>query len=281
MLRSLKPLENFTVTASNGEVANVVDFLFDDEAWKVKKIVMETRGLIKGGRILVASPKALANINWAGRLFHLALTREDVDRVPGVDLDVPIPASGPTEGHRFFGYDYYLGHDEIWSSDADNGLFADGHWAEAPLRLYGGKGEAHLRSIKAIRGYHLQARDGPIGHLEDLLIDDQSWDVRFMAVDTRQWGPGHRVLVAPDHARVSWREKKIFVDLPQEVVRESPPWDPSIEVDRDYEARLHAHYSRPVHWDEPATSQSPAPPNRAPERSSAKAGSDPGQNQPR
>ena len=42
MLRSSKDLEGYTVTATDGEVGSVVNFLLDDEHWVVRYLVVQT-----------------------------------------------------------------------------------------------------------------------------------------------------------------------------------------------------------------------------------------------
>ena len=58
--------------------------------------------------------------------------------------------------------------------------------------------DCHLRSSNAVIGHHIGATDGEIGHLEDLLIDDHTWAIRYLIVNTSNWWSGHRVLVSPD-----------------------------------------------------------------------------------
>jgi hypothetical protein len=56
----------------------------------------------------------------------------------------------------------------------------------------------HLRSIKKSTGYHLQARDGEIGHVDDFLIGQESWRIRYLLVDTSNWIGGRSVIVSPE-----------------------------------------------------------------------------------
>ena len=46
-------------------------------------------------------------------------------------------------------------------------------------------------------GYHIEATDGGIGHVKDFIIDDETWAIRYLEVDTRNWWPGKKVLVSP------------------------------------------------------------------------------------
>lgn len=109
--------------------------------------------------------------------------------------------------------------------------------------------QTHLRSTREVIGYRIQAADGEIGHVQDFLIDDDTWAIRYMVVDTRNRWPGKEVLVAPQWIdRVRWEDEKVYVDLNRERIRSSPEFDAVISVNRDYENRLYEHYKRRKYW---------------------------------
>lgn len=98
-------------------------------------------------------------------------------------------------------------------------------------------------------GYHIQTTDGEIGHVEDFVVDDQSWAIRYLIVDTRNWWPGKKVLISPEWIdRVSWGESKVIVNVPSEVIKQAPEFSKDQEITRDYEAELHRHYQREGYW---------------------------------
>jgi len=115
--------------------------------------------------------------------------------------------------------------------------------------------DPHLRSSHEVSGYHIEAADGDIGHVDDFVIDDETWAIRYLVIDTANWWPGKKVLVSPQWIeRVSWRESKVFVNLPRETIKQSPEYTEESLLTRDYETRLHRHYNRQGYWvDEPAT----------------------------
>ncbi len=102
-------------------------------------------------------------------------------------------------------------------------------------------------------GYHIQAEDGEIGHVEDFVIDDETWAIRYLIVDTRNWWPGNKVLISPKWIeRVSWDESKVFVNLSRETIKQAPEYTEESLLTRDYETGLHRHYNRQGYWvDEP------------------------------
>ena len=109
--------------------------------------------------------------------------------------------------------------------------------------------DPHLRSTQHVTGYTIQATDGEIGHVADFIIDDETWAIRYLIIDTQNWWPGEKVLVSTKWIeRVSWRESKVFVNLTRESIKRSPQYTEESLLNRDYEARLHGHYNRQGYW---------------------------------
>jgi uncharacterized protein YrrD len=75
-------------------------------------------------------------------------------------------------------------------------------------------GDAHLQTATVLMGYAMEAEDGEIGHVKDVLVDDRVWAIRYLVVDTEKWWGGKAVLVSPEWlARVTWDESKTLFCL--------------------------------------------------------------------
>jgi hypothetical protein len=112
-----------------------------------------------------------------------------------------------------------------------------------------------LRSTRDVSGHYIEAADGIVGHVEDFLIDDETWAIRYLIVDTKNWWPGKKVLISPQWIeRVSWPESKVFVNLTRDEVKKSPEYTEESQLTRDYEVGLFKYYKREPYWsDEEAT----------------------------
>ena len=107
-------------------------------------------------------------------------------------------------------------------------------------------GDQHLRSMLAVTGYHIHATDGAIGHVENFLLDDTTWTIRYLIVDTRNWWPGAHVLISPFAVQsIEWIDREIQLNITQEQVKGSPPWNPSEVAEQVYERQLHRYYNWP------------------------------------
>jgi hypothetical protein len=260
MLRSLKDLERYDVSASDGDIGTVVDFLFDDDRWVVRYLVADTDGFFDSRRVLI-TPISFQQADWGSRRFHVALTREKVKNSPGIDVDRPVSRQHERDYYGYYGYPSYWGYPGAWGLGTYPSLLADPGWnipgsnqlAEAPA-------DTHLRSASEVRGYHIQGTDDTIGHVEDFIVDDETWHLRYLVVDTSNWWFGKKVLVAPHWAdSISWADRLVRLDLSRKAIKDSPEWNPTAGVNRKYEVELFDYYGRPTYWESPAATHTPAP----------------------
>jgi hypothetical protein len=109
--------------------------------------------------------------------------------------------------------------------------------------------DPHLRSCKAVMSYHIQATDGDIGHIQALLVDEETWAIRYMIVDTSNWWLGHKVLIAPQWIRNgNWHDATVSVDLTQQAVKAAAAYDSTAALNREQETGIYEHYRRPAYW---------------------------------
>jgi sporulation protein YlmC with PRC-barrel domain len=258
MMRSLADFERYTVSATDGDVGSVADFLFEDERWVIRYLVVKTGALAHRTRVLI-SPLFFGKADWQSYRFHLSLPMAKVESSPNIDTDKPVSRQQEIEYYNYFGYPYYGKSRKLWGTRDYPGAMAAGV-ATDTLAEHADKatGDVHLRSAGEVRGYHVQGTDGVVGHIEDFIVDDHTWEVRYLVINTRDWWPGKKVLVAPRWvSSVSWEEKKVHVDLSRQAIKGSPEWVVDAAVNREYETRLYDYYGRPVYWlgGEPAEEQ--------------------------
>lgn len=107
-----------------------------------------------------------------------------------------------------------------------------------------------LRDTKAVEGCVLQACDGEIGSVHDLLFDDSAWMVRYFVVSTGSWLSLRRVLIAPASVRaVDWSEGRLLLNLTRRQVKDSPDISADPPVSRQQEEWLRNYYAWPTYWE--------------------------------
>ncbi|MCM2322774.1 MAG: PRC-barrel domain-containing protein [Oligoflexia bacterium] len=113
--------------------------------------------------------------------------------------------------------------------------------------------DPHLFPVQALTGRSIQAIDGEFGNVEDVLMDRATWTIRYLVIETQDWWPSKKTLIAPDWLESnSWREGRLRTGLSREAIKTSPPFSPKYPVDRDYERKLYQHYRRQGYWNREA-----------------------------
>lgn len=265
VLRRTSELIGYTIHATDGDIGSVSRILFDDHRWTVRYVVVDTGRWLPGRKVLI-SPISIRQASWSTRRLDVALTRERVKNSPDIDTDRPVSRQQELAYFGYYGYPYYWGGAGQWGASMYPTAVAEGQVArqtdlDESLRREQSARDSHLRDTAAVRGYHIRAMDGEIGHVDDFLVDDQTWTIRYLVVDTSDWIGGRRVLISPEWvAAVSWPEATVHLAMSREAVKNSPEYDDS-RLNREYEQRLYAHYGRRGYWAEERSQ-----PSRRPER---------------
>ena len=249
MLMDAANFKGFTIAATDGSVGAVTDFLFDDVSWAIRWIVVDTGNWLSG-RNLLMPVSVLGQPDPVARSFPVALSMAKVEASPGLDAHQPVSRQHEAHLYGFYGTSPYWAnglapvgptswsaglsqsHPAVAKSDQDALLVAR-HQNHDP----------HLRSIQAVTGYFLQAKDGSVGHVEGFLIDAQDWTIHFLRVDTKNWWPGKHVLIPPRAAKtIQWAQRVIHLDTDRQTVMDSPAYARSVTLDAAFQARLARHY---------------------------------------
>jgi sporulation protein YlmC with PRC-barrel domain len=248
MLRSLKDIERYKVSASDGDIGDVENFLLDDKHWVVRYLIVDTGGFFDGRRVLI-SPISFRDVDWLTKRFHLALTKDKVQNSPSVNVDKPVTRQHELDYYGHYRYPHYWGSSWYWGSGNTPSKLANGKWTKSAEDPSDDAADVHLRSVNEVRGYYIQGSDGPIGHVEDFIVDDETWEVRYLVIDTSNWWFGKRVLIAPRWAsRISWEKKIVYVEMSRDSIKNSPELDPGLVINREYETHLYAYFGRPAYW---------------------------------
>src|ERR1035441_6786786 len=244
MLRQARDLNGYRLGARDGEIGHVREFYFDDGNWTVRYLVADTGNWLTSPRVLI-SPYALDPVREADKIIPVELSRKQIENAPSPDSDRPVSRQYELDYYSFYGWPAYWDGSEVWGnvSRPDRG---SGRWSESSRKH---TDDPHLRSTKDVIGHSIQALDGDIGHIEDFVIDDDTWVIRYPVVDTQNWWPGKRVLIATDWiGRISWEESTVFLDLTRDKIREAPEYTKDTLITREYEENVHLHYNRAGYW---------------------------------
>lgn len=246
LLQMARELERYSLLAVDGEIGRVEAFYFDDTAWAIRYLVVNTGGWLTGGHVLI-SPVAIGDVDEENRTINIELTRHQIENSPSVSADRPVSRRYELAYYQYYGWTPY------WELVPLSGFPMAGMPMAPPPTpdkiSMPGADETHLRSTVEVKGYAIAARDGEIWHVEDFIVDTQYWVIRYLKIDTRNWLPGKHILVNPGWIEeISWTTRTVSVGLSCEAIKGAPDFDPSKAISRGYETRLFKHYGRPVYW---------------------------------
>ena len=244
MFQTIDHLKKYRLHAIDGLIGSVKDFYFDDEKWTIRYLVVHTGSWLMGRDVLI-SPIAFKGFNDAEKSILVDLTKEKIEKSPGIDTADPISRRHEREYFQYYGWPYYWGGPLAWG------------WSGVPmpspepspsrdLPPEDSEGaDVHLRSAQEIIGYHIQAQDQEIGHVEDFVIEDATWTISDLLIDTRNWWPGKKVVIPHDAIQtVSWIDRVIVVGPTHEQIQNAPEYDEEIGLTPAIHRRVKEYYEQ-------------------------------------
>lgn len=214
MTQTVKNLQGDRLIARDGPIGSVADVYFDDERWGVRYLVVDTGEWLPGRRVLI-SPASVEPGGLSAQAVRVDLTRAQVENAPDIASDRPVSRQYEIAHAAHFGYPYYWSGPLLWGAA---GVPMAG--TPPPAQDSVESGDSHLRSGAEIIGYDIEARDGTLGEVADFAVDERTWAIRDVIVDTRKWWPGGEVRVAPQEVeRIDWNEGKVHLRVTREELR--------------------------------------------------------------
>jgi len=251
MLTKMKSLSGFILKGIDGDFGKVLEFLFDDQHWAVRYLVADTGTWLTDRQVLL-SPYSLGAIDKNNRHIGVKLTKKQIEESPALSTDLPVSKQFESQYHAYYGWPPYWAGPYVWGMQSvpligpeeAKHVNSDGtHW------------DPHLRSTMTVSTYTVESTEGEIGRVTDFILDEHSWEVRYLVVATGHWWQGKHVLVAAHWVdKVSWDQGKVFINLTRDQIRNSPAFDTLAEITREYELALHGHFNREGYWAKPKDS---------------------------
>jgi sporulation protein YlmC with PRC-barrel domain len=245
MLIKGKELRGYKLESSDATIGSAREFYFDDHYWSIRYLVAKTSGWLSNKKVLL-SPYSVITIDPVTETVSLALTKEQIEDSPSIDEDEPVSLQYENSYYDYYGYPGYWGGPYMWGNypypQRDSAKWSGWDLTRSPW-------DRHLRSTHQVTGYNIVASDGEIGHVEDFIIDEETWAIRYLVVATTNFWPGKKILVSPQWiARISWETQEVVVDLSREKIKNSPAYDDASAITREDEVGLYGHYDRDGYW---------------------------------
>jgi len=217
--RIMKDLRGDSIVARDGVVGSLEDVYFDDQRWGVRYLVVDTGRWLPGRKVLI-SPASIETTQETGGTaplspLRLRLSREEVEHSPPLDSALPVSRQFQEAHARYYRYNWYWTEPNLWGAYPGSAAERTGEEAFRQMKAAESKAErSHLRSTRAVAGYHIEASDGRLGHVEDFALDGEHWTIAGVVIETRNWLPGRKVLVAPAAVcAIDWRHRKMVLRM--------------------------------------------------------------------
>ena len=253
MLIRVRALRHYKIHALDGEIGHLDQLYFDDETWAVSYVVVDLGSWLSGRQVLI-SPTAILEVDPPHKMLHLTLTKDQIEKSDDIYRHKTVARQHPTDYSIFFGWPLspgLFGLNPTPRPSTGGNVAKDSGPERSVTSPSDEENDSHLRSTDVVGAYHIMARDGEIGHIEDFIVDDQTWTIRYAVVDTKNWWPGKKVLLATEWVLwVSWAESNTYVSPPRDLIATAPEFDPTLPLTRDYEQKLYAHYQRSPYWEQ-------------------------------
>ena len=218
-----------TIDTLDGEIGSVHDLYFDDQTWSVRYLAIDTGKWLPGRKVLIA-PEAIVKPWHHQPAISVKLTTEQLRSSPDIDTAIPVSRVAEELLHQHY----------QWTPYWDSTIVSIPPMPPSPLALSveedreeAGKTaeslvDARLRSADELAGYHVNARDGEVGHVDDLLLDDDVSRILFLVVEVKGWLFGKKVLAGSSLiSRVDWATSTVHVDANRQALQNAQEYKPA------------------------------------------------------
>jgi uncharacterized protein YrrD len=249
MLRLSSEVRGYAIRARDGVIGKVSDILFDDQTWMMRWVVVDPERWLEDRKVLLPII-ALGHLDAEQEEFSVRLSRQQIKDSPDIDSDRSVSRHMEANVYDHYGWTPYWGTGFFMGGGGYLGgamgapyLESREHAARGP-EFADNPDDAHLRSMKALQGYDIHATDGDIGHLEDFLVEDVDWSIRYLVVNTNSWWLGHKVVASPRIVEtIDWGRRLVSVKVDKKALKDCPAYGGLEKIDRDYDRTYNDYYS--------------------------------------
>ncbi|QGY42950.1 hypothetical protein GM418_04535 [Maribellus comscasis] len=247
MKRSIRELLGYTIQAIDGEKGKVNDFLFDDETWIIRYLEGDLGSFFSEKRVLIPR-EHLSEPNWGNEHFPIKLTVKKIENSPDLEFDLPVSRTYEKDLTDHYELTPYWPAYPMGAEGVASMIYPQGPLRTPKSMENEDKIETHLRSFNEIRGYFINAIDDRFGHIYDLIIDDDLWQIMYVVVDTKNFVPWSKRVLLPIEVieEISYKKQEAIVNLPKDTIKDAPEYDPALAVNSEYEKVLYDFYGRKV-----------------------------------
>lgn len=245
MKHALNDVIGYSIETNDGLKGTVKDFLFEEERWIVRYLVADLGIILPGKKVVI--PKALLKQpDWTSKHFLVDLSKKDLENCPPLESEPTISRKYEESLNRYYKIENFWAFPHAYATPIGGNPVI---FPKRPLKIPKKVGvekntQTKVRSFNEVKGYHIEAVDGKIGHVDDLLVDDLDWQIVYALMDTKNWVPWSKKVLVGTHwmQEINYKNKEMKINLNKESIQSAPEFDFSEPITDKYEKELFNYY---------------------------------------
>jgi len=232
-MHSVRELLGYDLLGTDGRIGQLHELYFSDEDWDILYLVADTGRVLPGRKVLI-SPLVVQRANSSSRIVDLEISQEQIRQGSAATAQPALCHHMLVQLSRYYGWPDYAGG--VVMGDAESGVKTS---SVRPL----------LRAIVEVLGTTVQGADGQIGQVEDCIVDDETWIIRYLVVSSSDQFWDAKTLLSPQWIdTLDWNTPNFHVGFTRETIRSSPEYHTTTPLTRDYEEKLYNFFGRLKYW---------------------------------
>lgn len=264
MLISLREVTGYEMHSRDGKIGIASDFLFDQKSWFIKSIVDKSGKVFS--KELLFSAGSIGGLDMQEKILHMDLDNEQIKHSPRLTVrDVLNPERFlPMDDNKVVFHSDWLNNwnsmrltvlgkqkkyattkilnsSDLLHQEAmkDASLFVRNDDEEIPT----------LQSSAMTFGFKISSRNGDMGYMQDFIVNDEDWSIKFLVINTKRNFSGKKILVSPEAIDwISWRRKHVSVDMEKEKLAGCPHFDMSFPLNPELQSAIQEKYECHQYW---------------------------------
>jgi hypothetical protein len=238
--QNTEKLYGHKLAALDGDIGHLRDFYFDDNIWVIRYAVADT-GTWLTGRLVLLSPHAFGKLDQDEKTLHINLTKVQIQDSPAIESHKPVSRQYEAEYYRYYGWPAYWAGDAMWGMGSYPVIVPPAEGEVEERRSYYHRDDKHLQSARDITGYPIQTTDGELGHVKGFLVDERSWAIRELIIETGHWYSGKEIRISTDKVSwISYKQSKVHVLLTKADIQKTAEHSKA-GVDESSRGETHVH----------------------------------------
>lgn len=238
MLIGLTELKTYRVASADGEIGRLADIVFPQSQWSVRYLVVWSEALDRG---VALPPSQVMRLDREGRVLEVDVRRDRIEASPNFDVTRRIERYEEEQLYEHYGWPPYWLQEE--NDVTPIGILSDEQEQTEPTDERESANPQLQLANELTGAYAVHANEGPLGVLQDAVVESETWMVSYVAVAAPPREGS--ILVETDRIeRVDWVAQEMYVSLPIATLLDGPAYDPNEPLNPELERSLHEYYDR-------------------------------------